>query len=134
MSTSLSAYRKVQLDSFVYVLSIYRKPPVHRTVSYQNSSAVKVTSVKGQLPDFFLSSGKEFQHFLEHNYTESYQIGSFRPGLPATFSNIPHLSVLCLFSLLFLSVGCADASNAHKKHVLRAYMKSLPRRGLESSE
>ena len=59
METSLSAYRKVQLDSFVYVLSIYRKPPVDRTGSYQNGSSLKVTSVKGKLSDFFLSSGKK---------------------------------------------------------------------------
>ena len=128
METSLSAYRKVQLDSFVYVLSIYRKPPVHRTGSYQNGSSLKVTSVKGLIATRFLPVFREkgisknfsislsittlnVSRFLSrensHKQYESYQIGCFRPSLPVIFHHST-LFFFAPFSLLFLSAGCTD--------------------------
>ena len=148
MSTILSAYRKVQLHSFVYVLLIYRKSPVHRNGSYQNGSSVKVTSVKDS---FFLREkgiSKNFSIFLNittlkvsrflsressHKQYESYQIGCFRPSLRPRFPTFHVIFVpfLCCF---FLQV-VHTTSNSHTKNMsLEPTCKSLPRRGLESSE
>ena len=141
METSLSAYRKVQLDSFVYVLSKYRKPlytelvlikTVHRWKSHLWKVSYQISSC---LPG--KRNLKEFQHFLEHNYTERFTFLIAREFTQAVWvisdwmlstklaGHFPSFHVfffLRLFLCCFFLQVVQIASNSHRKHVLRAYM------------
>ena len=133
METSLSAYRKVQLDSFVYVLSpnwflskrfiaeshicerlATRFLPVFREkgISKNFSISLRITT---------LNVSRFLSRENSHKQYESYQIGCFRPSLPVIFHHSTFF-FFCLFLCCFFLQVVPIASNSHRKHVLRAYM------------